>query len=113
MFNLIMQSAPAGGSGGALVQIMPLILIFVIFYFLLIRPQNQRMKKHRQMLTEIQRGDEVVTGGGLMGKVTKATEDVLTVDLGEGVKVKARRAMIADVLNRPEPANDRPSKDKK
>lgn len=113
MFNLIMQSAPAGGTGGAFVQIMPLVLIFVIFYFLLIRPQNQRMKRHRQMLSEIQRGDQVVTGGGLIGKVTKATEDELTIDLGEGVKVKARRAMIADVLNRPEPANDRAKKDKK
>jgi len=112
MFNLIMQTAPAGGGMGFAGQVLPLILIFFIFYFLLIRPQNQRMKKHRQLLSEIKRGDSVVTGGGLIGKVTKATEEELTIDLGDGVKVKAMRSMIADVRNRTEPANDRAPKDK-
>ena len=87
-----------------------MLLIFVLFYFLLIRPQNQRYKKHKQMLTEIQRGDQVVTNGGLIGKVSKATEDELILEIADGVKVKARRAMIADVLNRTEPANDRAKK---
>ena len=91
-------------------QMIMLGLIFVIFYMLLIRPQNQRMKKHREMLSEIQRGDVVVTNGGLEGKVTKVTDDRLIIDLGEGVKVKAVRTMISDVLNRTEPANDRAKK---
>ncbi len=111
MFNLIMQAAPSGGAGGAAMgQFVMLGLIFVIFYFLLIRPQNQRMKKHRAMLSEIQRGDEIVTNGGLVGKVTKVTDDRLMVDLGEGLKVKVVRSMVADVLNRTEPANDRADK---
>lgn len=108
-----MQTATPGAGGAAMGQIAMLGLIGVIFYFLLIRPQNQRMKKHKQMLTEIQRGDEIVTNGGLVGKVTKVTDDRLIVDLGEGHKVKVVRTMVADVLNRTEPANDRPAKDKK
>ncbi len=105
MFNLILQTS-AGGSGYIMAQIMPLILIFLIFYLLLIRPQQKRMKEHRAKLDAIQRGDVVVTGGGLIGKVTKVADDELTIDLGEGTKVKAIRTMIADVRNRTEPAND-------
>ena len=107
MFNLVMQT---GGTPGIAAQLLPLVLIFVIFWFLLIRPQNQRMKKHREMLAAIKRGDVIVTNGGLIGKVTKVADDELTVDLGEGVKVKALRTMIADVRNRTEPANDTSSK---
>lgn len=107
-----MQATPSAG-GAAMGQIVMLGLIFVIFYFLLIRPQNQRMKKHRAMLSEISRGDDIVTNGGLVGKVTKVTDDRLTIDLGDGVKVKVVRTMIADVLNRTEPANDRAAKSKK
>ncbi len=112
MVTLIMQATPSAG-GGAAGQIIMLGMIFVIFYMLLIRPQNQRMKKHKAMLAEIQRGDEIVTNGGLVGKVTKVTDDRLMVDLGEGAKVKVVRTMVADVLNRTEPANDRPAKSKK
>ncbi|MBC6411639.1 MAG: preprotein translocase subunit YajC, partial [Hyphomonadaceae bacterium] len=97
MLNLIMQNASGGGGGGVMVQILPLVVIFAIFWFLLIRPQQQRMKKHRKMLAEIKRGDVVVTNGGLVGKVTKATEDELTLEIGKGVKVKAVRSMMADV----------------
>jgi len=106
MLYLIAQAAPAGG-GGQIISLLPLIAIGLIFYFLLIRPQNQRMKAHRLMLSEIQRGDTVVTNGGLIGKVTKVTDENLTIDLGEGTKVKAVRTMIADVRCRPAPANDR------
>jgi len=106
MLYLIAQAAPAGG-GGQIISLLPLIAIGLIFYFLLIRPQNQRMKAHRLMLSEIQRGDTVVTNGGLIGKVTKVTDENLTIDLGEGTKVKAVRTMIADVRGRPAPANDR------
>ncbi len=103
MFNLIMQTgAPAGGG---FVQILPLILIGIIFYFLLIRPQNQRMKAHRQMLSEVVRGDVIVTNGGLVGKVKKVSDDELTVDFG-GQSIQVVRTMIADVRNKTAPAND-------
>lgn len=111
MFTLIMQSTPGAG-GAAMGQFVFLGLMLLVFYMLLIRPQSQRMKKHRAMLDAIQRGDEVVTNGGLVGKVTKVTDDRLIIDLGDGTKVKAVRTMIADVLNRTEPANDRPAKTK-
>lgn len=106
MINLAMQAAPAPAAGGAFFQILPLILIGFIFYFLIFRPQNQRIKAHRALLASIQRGDTVVTNGGLIGKVVKATDDELVLDLGEGQKVKAVRTMIADVRGRPAPAND-------
>lgn len=108
MLNLIAQSAPTTGASGQIFSLLPLVAIGLIFYFLLIRPQNQRMKAHRLMLSEIQRGDTVVTNGGLIGKVTKVTDEDLFVDLGEGTKVKVVRTMIADVRGRPAPANDRP-----
>ena len=114
MLNIIMQAAPASPGGGALIaQIFPLILIGFIFYFLIFRPQNQRIKKHRALLESVVRGDTVVTSGGLIGKVVKATDDELTLDLGEGTKVKCVRTMVADVRGRPEPANDTPAKTKK
>jgi len=106
MFQLILQAAPAG-SGSPIGALLPMILIFVLFYFLLIRPQSQRYKKHQAMLSEIVRGDQIVTNGGLIGKVTKATDDDLTIEIAQNVKVKVKRAMIADVLNRTEPANDK------
>lgn len=105
MFNLVMQAAPAP-AGGAFMQIVPLLLIGAIFYFLIFRPQNQRIKAHRALLASITRGDTVVTNGGLIGKVVKATDDELVIDLGEGMKVKAVRTMISDVRGRPAPAND-------
>ena len=103
MINLIMQASPAGGS--AMAQFLPLILIGVIFYFLLIRPQNQRLKAHRHMLSEIVRGDTIVTNGGLIGKVKKVTDDELTVDFG-GQTISVVRSMVADVRNKTAPAND-------
>jgi len=107
MINLIMQASPAPSPLGGIV---PMLLIFVLFYFLLIRPQSQRYKKHQQLLSEIQRGDQIVTNGGLIGKVTKSDEEELTVEIASGVKIRVKRAMIADVLNRTEPANDRAKK---
>ncbi len=109
MINLILQASPAA-SPSAIGSIVPMILIFVLFYFLLIRPQSQRHKKHQGMLSEIQRGDQVVTNGGIIGKVTKATDDELTIEIADKVKVRVKRMMIADVLNRTEPANDRAKK---
>ena len=102
-----MQSAPSGGAlGGAVGSILPFILIGLIFYFLIIRPQNQRVKAHKQLLSEIVRGDTVVTNGGLIGKVKRVDEDELTVTFGEN-DIKVVRTMIADVRNRTVAANDK------
>ncbi len=106
VFTLIAQAAPAGGAGASLAaQILPLVLIGLIFYFLLIRPQSQRMKKHRALLDSITRGDTVVTNGGLIGKVKKVADDELTVTFGAG-DIKVVRSMIADVRNKTVAAND-------
>lgn len=81
-------------------------LIFFVFYFLLIRPQNKRMKEHRAMLAAVARGDTVVTSGGIIGKVVKVGDGELTLDLGGGQKVKVVSTMLADVRNKTAPAND-------
>lgn len=99
----------AGGGGPSLAaQILPLIFIGVVFYFLLIRPANQRQKKHREMIEAVKKGDEVVTAGGVVGKVTKVTDAEVTVEIAEGVRVRAMKAMLADVRPKgaPAPAND-------
>jgi preprotein translocase subunit YajC len=93
-----------GGTPEILMSIMPFILIFIIMYFLIIRPQRNQMKKRGEMLSNIRRGDTVVTGGGLVGKVSKVIDDSeLEVDLGNGLKVTALRATIADVRVKGEP----------
>jgi preprotein translocase subunit YajC len=98
--------APAGG-GDLLIQFMPFILIFVIMYFLIIRPQRQKAQRHRDMVANLRRGDTVVTAGGLIGKVSKVVdENELQVDLSEGVKVRVVRSMIADVRAKGEPVKD-------
>ncbi|GAB1410536.1 preprotein translocase subunit YajC [Desulfovibrionales bacterium] len=92
--------APAAGQpGGPLMTFMPLILMFVIFYFLLIRPQQKKQKEHKQMLENLVRGDRVVTAGGLYGRVVEAKEDILTVDLGNDVQVQVGRGYIAAKIN--------------
>lgn len=100
-----LAAAPAsGGFGALLIQLAPFILIFVVFYFLLIRPQQQRMKKHREMVENLRRGDEVVTAGGMIGKVTRIAENEVTVELAEGVRVKVIKHTISEVRARTEPA---------
>ena len=85
--------------------VAPLILIFVIFYFLLIRPQMTARKKHMEMVSNVRRGDVVVTAGGLVGKVTKVLEeDEVMVELGDGVVVKAVKSTLSDVRTKPQPA---------
>ena len=89
----------------AFIQLAPLIFIFVIFYFLLIRPQMTARKKHMQMVSNVRRGDEVVTAGGIVGKVTKVLEgDEVMVELADKVTVKVVKSTISDVRNKPEPA---------
>ncbi len=98
-------AAPAAGGADMIVQFLPLILIFVVFYFLLIRPQQKKMKEHKSMLEAIRRGDRVVTGGGIIGTVTKVgPEDELQVEIAENVRVRVMRATVNIVLSKSEPA---------
>ena len=97
--------AQAGGAGGTdfLVQLFPLILIFVVFYFLLIRPQQAKVKAQREMLSGVKRGDRVVTGGGIIGLVTKVISDSeIQVELAEGVRVRIVKQTITDIVTRGE-----------
>jgi preprotein translocase subunit YajC len=95
----------AGGSVGFdIMSMAPLVLIFVVFYFLLIRPQQQKMKQHRALLSAIRRNDRVLTGGGIIGTVTKVVSDTeVIIEIAEGVRVRVARGTIADVLSRTEP----------
>jgi preprotein translocase subunit YajC len=98
----LISSASAQAAGGAqsnpIMQLLPLILIFVVFYFLLIRPQAKRAKEHKAMVAALAVGDEVVTSGGMLGKVTEAGEQFLTVEVAEGVRVKVQRHTVSSVL---------------
>ena len=100
--------AAGGGAGFDIMSLLPLVLIFVVFYFLLIRPQQKKAKEHREMLSKIRRKDKIVTNGGLMGTVSKVGEsdDILKVEIAEGVVVEVRRGMVAEVVSRSEPVND-------
>ena len=90
--------------GGALAQFLPLILIFAIMYFLLIRPQQKKVKDHQAMVAALRRGDEVVTQGGLIGKVVKVKDNnELEVELAEGVKVRVVQSTVAQVTSKTEP----------
>jgi preprotein translocase subunit YajC len=93
----------AGGSSDFLVQLFPLVLIFIVFYFLLIRPQQSKMKQQKEMLAGVKRGDRVVTGGGIIGLVTKVIGDnELQVELAEGVRVRIIKQTITDIITRGE-----------
>ena len=88
----------------AMMQFLPLVLIFVVFYFLLIRPQQKRAKDHKAMLGSLRRGDKVVTGGGIIGTVAKVGgDDEVAVDIAEGIRVRVVRSTITTVLARTEP----------
>ena len=93
--------AQSGGFAEGGFGLLPIVFVMVIFYFLLIRPQQKRAKQHRELLASIRRGDKIVSTGGLTGTVVKVTDDVDTVDveIAKGVKVQTVRAMIADVDN--------------
>ena len=92
--------------GGAIAQFLPLILIFGIMYFLLIRPQQKKMKEHQNMVAALRRGDQVVTQGGVIGKVSKVKDDgELEVEFAEGVKIRVVKSTIAQVLSKTEPAD--------
>lgn len=93
----------ASGNSDFLLQILPFLLIFVIMYFLIIRPQQRRAKDHREMVGTLRRGDTVVTGGGLVGKITKVDDVELQVEVAQGVKVKVIRSTITEVRSKNQP----------
>ncbi len=103
--------AAAPGAADYLTSLMPILLIIPIFYFLIIRPQQKRAKEQKNMLDSVRRGDTIVTSGGLIGKVVRVKDDSneLEVELGENVRVKVVRSMIADVRTKAEPVNDNKS----
>ena len=111
------QAAPAATGGGAdiLIQMAPIVLIFIVFWFLLIRPQQKKAKEHRAMVQGLKRGDRVVTNGGIYGQVSHVADDHLMVEIAEGVKVKLAREAVSAIPGKPEPvkkdeakgANDR------
>ena len=93
-----------GGAGGIIEMLLPFALIFVIMYFLILRPQRQQVKRREDMLKAIRRGDTVVTNGGIVGKVTKVVDDnEVELQIAEGVKVRAIRSLIAEVRAKAEP----------
>ncbi|NIY79037.1 MAG: preprotein translocase subunit YajC [Rhodobacteraceae bacterium] len=97
--------AAGGAAANPIMQFAPLILIFAIMYFLMIRPQQKKMKQHKAMIEAVRRGDEVVTAGGIMGKVVKVREDgFVEVEIADGVKVKVQKATLANVVSKTEPA---------
>ena len=106
----LLLAAVAAPSGGAsfFVQTIPLVLVFVIFYFLMIRPQQKRMKAHQAQIAAVKKGDRVVTGGGLIGKVTKVGDTEVEVELGQGIKVQAVKSTLTQVVDpaAAKPAND-------
>ena len=107
--------AQSGGGGfGGMESLLPLVLIFVVFYFLLIRPQQKKAKVHREMLGNLRRGDRIVTNGGLVGNVTRVPNDTeLIVEIADGVKVRVMRGMIAESMAKSGPVSSSKSKGKK
>ncbi len=106
---MLISTAYAQGTGlldqSALIQFLPLVLIFIVFYFLLIRPQQKKAKDQRAMLDALRRGDRVVTGGGILGTVSKVVSpEEVEVDIAPGVRIKVLRSTITTVLAKPDPA---------
>jgi preprotein translocase subunit YajC len=97
----------AGSDGGMLMSLLPFVLIFVIMYFLILRPQQKRVKTHAEMVKNVRRGDTVVTNGGLVGKVTKVIDDdQIEIEIADDVRIRQMRQMIADVRAKGEPVKD-------
>jgi len=107
---MIMQASPIGGTGGTaglVIGITPWLLIFVIFYLLMIRPQQQRVKQHQAAIAAVKKGDEVITGGGIRGRVTKVSDEEAEVEIAQGVKIRVVKSTISQVLTvDAKPAND-------
>jgi preprotein translocase subunit YajC len=96
-----------GGSDNVMVQLLPFVLIFVIMYFLILRPQQKRSKEHQELVKNLRRGDTVITSGGLVGKVTKVVDDEqIEVEIADGVRVRQVRSMVTGVRAKGEPVKD-------
>jgi preprotein translocase subunit YajC len=96
-----------GVSPDLLYQLLPFLLIFVIMYFLILRPQQKRAKQHQDMVKNVRRGDTLITSGGLVGKVTKVVDDdQVEIEIADGVRVRQVRSMVADVRAKSEPVKD-------
>ncbi len=101
------QAAGGAGEPSAFMQFLPFILIIGVFYFLMIRPQQKRMKEHKAMIGALRRGDNVVTSGGIVAKVSKVIDDhEVELEISSGVKVKVIKSTISTVVGKPAPAND-------
>jgi preprotein translocase subunit YajC len=96
------QTAPAAAAGGdmqsSLMSMLPLVLMFVVLYFVMIRPQMKKQKEHRAMIDALAKGDEVVTGGGLLGKVTKLSESTVSLEVANGVEIQIQRGAVVQIL---------------
>lgn len=104
----LLAAAPAGGAPPAWIQFLPLVAMGLIFWFLIIRPQMRRQKEHRNKVDALKKGDQVLTGGGLVGKVVRVDEHYADIEIANGVRVKAVKSTIADIidLTASQPAND-------
>jgi len=105
----MVQAAPsgAGGASGILIGILPWIAIFAIFYMLMIRPQQQRVKQHQASINAVKKGDEVITGGGIRGRVTRVTDEEAEVEIAQGVRVRVIKSTLTQVIGpNAKPAND-------
>jgi len=92
-----MAAAPQG-QGDALTSLLPLVFIFIVFYFLLIRPQSKKAKEHKQMVEALAKGDEIVTNGGLLGRITKVGDNFVELEIADGVTVKVQRQAAASLM---------------
>ena len=102
MFDIAYAMGTGGGSGqgaGGFSAFIPLILMFVIFYFLLIRPQQKKQKEHRAMIDNLKVGDRIITGGSIHGRITAIGDDTLTVEIADKVRVKITRGSVAALIN--------------
>ena len=96
-----------GGSTDMITSLLPFVLIFVIMYFLILRPQQKRVKQHAEMVKNVRKGDTVITSGGLVGRVTKVVDDdQVEIEVAEGVRVRQMRSMVSDVRAKGEPVKD-------
>jgi len=100
--SVLAQAAPAGEPGGALMGMLPIVLMFVVLYFIMIRPQMKRQKEHRNMVAALAKGDEVATAGGILGKVTKVNDSYITIEVAEladkPVEVVLQKTAVSAVL---------------
>jgi preprotein translocase subunit YajC len=104
---LAQGASPFGGDGGMLMSLLPFVLIFVIMYFLILRPQQKRVKTHAEMVKNVRRGDTVITNGGLIGRVTKVVDDdQVEIEIADGVRIRHMRSMLSDVRAKGEPVKD-------